>query len=327
VAVIVLVAMVLGGQRITTGETIAPTGDQIAFTIWPRAERGNLYVWDLGSNEIVQLTRGETIVWGSWSPDGKLMALILGKERDLYVLDVDTAEATKIDSIEDGVARASWSPDGQQIAYDGGGTVFVINRDGSAKRELVDGASFDWSPDGEKIVYVALDSSDENSTQRSIFIINADGSDPQKLIVVERNATAPKWSPDGSRILFKTDTLHDKWGGVIEQRLHIANADGGEIRDIDRTLRHRPVHWSPDGSQVLYENIDARSCRFRLESEETECGDLGSYPVWEPLGERFAFIDFDSQKVCVTRGLTREGCVLVPEQGVAYTLGWRPSSS
>ena len=95
-----------------------------------------------------------------------------------------------------------WSPDGRRLAFtrgQGGGSVYVVNADGSGERNLTRGPvrDFAWSPDGRKIAFDSV--RDGNS---EIYVVNADGSGQRRLT---RNAGArPRsaWSPDGRKIAF-----------------------------------------------------------------------------------------------------------------------------
>ena len=133
------------------------------------------------------------------------MLIIYGKNWDLYTLGINTGDTQKIDTFDKKIFEAVWSPDGQQIAYNAN-KITIADRDGNTalEYELVQGGSggFDWSPDGKQIVYVATDVTDTRSPP-SIYVINADGSSsPQLLLSFDGIEKAPKWSPDGSHILF-----------------------------------------------------------------------------------------------------------------------------
>jgi len=87
----------------------------------------------------------------------------------------------------DNGGNAHWSLRGDKIVYqttDGAGhrQVFVINPDGSGKRQLTNGTSNDgqpvWSRDGSAIFW----RSDQNGTAWAIYVMNADGSGRRKLI-------------------------------------------------------------------------------------------------------------------------------------------------
>lgn len=326
VLIIALAIFISFNRRMTTGKTIAQTGNQIALMIYPRGKLGgNLFVLDIETGEAVQLTQGEKTRNDScWSPDGERMALIYGKNRDLYALDVSTGDTKKIDNYDKEIYQVVWSPDGKQIAYETN-EITIADRDGNAALELVKGSGgFDWSRDGKKIVYVALDDPKDTLSHTSIHVIDADGSSsPQLLLSFDGLEKAPKWSPDGSHMLFKVETTHDQWGGALEEALYVANADGNDVTEIAVIARHIPVFWSPDGGQILFEDVDAQICRYYVEIGGVECNFPGFYPVWDSRGEQIAYADFDGQ-LCVSAGLTAGKCYDLPEEGTFYILGWRP---
>jgi Tol biopolymer transport system component len=87
----------------------------------------------------------------------------------------------------DNGGNADWSPRGDKIVYqtsDGAGhrQIFVVNPDGSGKKQLTNGKSNDgqpvWSRDGGSIFW----RSDQNGTAWAIYVMNADGSGQRKLI-------------------------------------------------------------------------------------------------------------------------------------------------
>ncbi len=79
-----------------------------------------------------------------------------------------------------------WSPKGDKIVYtaDAGGRlqVFSINADGTGKKQLTTGKGNDgqpvWSRDGSSILW----RSDQDGTHWAISVMNADGTNPRKII-------------------------------------------------------------------------------------------------------------------------------------------------
>ena len=63
------------------------------------------------------------------------------------------------------------------------------------------------SPDGSRVVYLrnGFDIM-KDRRQRSIWIVNADGSGHMKLTSRDVNESSPRWSPDGSRIAFTSSS-------------------------------------------------------------------------------------------------------------------------
>src|SRR5229473_1955443 len=59
------------------------------------------------------------------------------------------------------------------------------------------------SPDGKRIIYVRQFADIMNDRRHSnLWIINFDGSNQRALTTGNFNDTAPRWSPDGSQIIY-----------------------------------------------------------------------------------------------------------------------------
>ncbi len=86
----------------------------------------------------------------------------------------------------------SWSPDSTHIAYQSGGRIYTIARNGTGRRSVAAGLYPDWSPDGSSVAYVR------------------DGA----LRVASRVLTTgvigkPDWSPDAIELAFpRSDGIH-----------------------------------------------------------------------------------------------------------------------
>jgi Tol biopolymer transport system component len=81
-------------------------------------------------------------------------------------------------------AEPAWSPDGRKIAFrstrNGNRDIYVMNADGSGKRNLTRNAASDsrpsWSPDGRKIAFVS-----NRDGRLEAHVMNADGSGQRSL--------------------------------------------------------------------------------------------------------------------------------------------------
>src|SRR5437899_10421477 len=63
------------------------------------------------------------------------------------------------------------------------------------------------SPDGKKIVYVRRFADPMTDKRYSnLWIINADGTDHRPLTSGNRSDASPRWSPDGMRLAYLSDT-------------------------------------------------------------------------------------------------------------------------
>lgn len=126
----------------------------------------------------------------AFSPDGRQIVFSGGvpgtDNLGLLVTPADGTGSIRVLTRDNG-GNAQWSPRGDRVVYqgdDGAGhkQVFVINADGSGKKQLTSGKSNDgqpvWSRDGSAIYW----RSDQNGTAWAIFVMNADGSNPRKII-------------------------------------------------------------------------------------------------------------------------------------------------
>ncbi|HVE75545.1 MAG TPA: hypothetical protein VND22_02130, partial [Actinomycetota bacterium] len=98
----------------------------------------------------------------------------------------------------------AFSPDGEQIAFSRGGDIWVMRKDGSARRSLTSGPADDrdpsWSPDGSRIAF---------SRDRGIYTLGANGGTPAAVIapglLESTTYKQPAFSPDGQWIAFSSN--------------------------------------------------------------------------------------------------------------------------
>ena len=103
------------------------------------------------------------------------------------------------------------------------------------------------SPDGMRIVYVR-NSMDIMSDRRrtSLWIINYDGTDNRPLAAGEANYSSPRWSPDGTKLLYTANA-----DGSTQ--LYLRWMDTGQTAKLTNLQRSpRGIVWSPDGSQIAF---------------------------------------------------------------------------
>ncbi len=141
-----------------------------------------------------------------------------------YLFDMATKKAEPLTADGFEVASPAWSPDGQWIAFLGKEgkdaeryntwNVYVMETHaGAAPRAIThyDGvhasasrAQPEWSPDGKRLVY--LESTGAKSSaynMNRLAVIAVDGGGPKLLAdKLDRSVSAPRFTPDGSSILF-----------------------------------------------------------------------------------------------------------------------------
>ena len=207
---------VLPGDTFNAQPSWSPDGNKLVFAS-NKSGPGKVEIWvaNADGTDLVRLTTaiqvsadGQGPIFSSdidpaWSPDGSRIAFSSSRDgiadRELYVMNADGTNQTRLtdNTIDD--HRPTWSPDSQKIAFDanGGRGIVIINRDGTNPVNVTtDGFDPAWSPDGSRLAYLALDSANFFTSQ--IFIINTDGTNKFKVTNNDFGARAPSWAPASS---------------------------------------------------------------------------------------------------------------------------------
>ncbi|HVJ80615.1 MAG TPA: S9 family peptidase, partial [Planctomycetia bacterium] len=104
------------------------------------------------------------------------------------------------------------------------------------------------SPDGKHVAYVVANVlMEENKTASGIWIAAADGkSPPRRLTNSGKKDSHPRWSPDGTKILFQSNR-----SGASQ--LWVIDVGGGEARQLTTIATGaESAQWSPDGSKIAF---------------------------------------------------------------------------
>jgi hypothetical protein len=180
--------------------------------------------------------------------------------------------------------------------------------------------SVDVAPDGR----LAID------LLGGIWVLPHDGGDAQAIASGQRSAHRPRWSPDGSQLVFEANS-------AVNSELWLYSFDdGSSVRLGSDAFADRQPDWHPDGTRVIFSSArgatgfdlweaDIRSgltwSLTSLPGDETE-------PAWSANGEDLVYIrnvNGEWQLVLRERGHADE--VLVRSSQPIAAPGWRPDGS
>jgi Tol biopolymer transport system component len=265
-------------------------------------------------------------------------------QRDIFLTDLTRRITRNLTQDIFAESGASWSPDGQRIAFISnrdGGSLFTIDIGGNDLRRLIPPSNGTlmqalyqpiWSPDGTRIAYIA-----PYRNRWEIYLINADGSNRRRLTSHYASTYPPVWSPDGTRIAFVS--LRDGSEEIYVVRVDRRIALGTTIRNLSRhPARDYLPAWSPDGREIVFVSnrdpldqlfiVDTVSARLRrLTWEEADHYN----PVWSPDGRWIAanFIPRfpASSRIAVIDTLTGEWHTLAVGNTLYYGPAWSPDGT
>lgn len=179
---------------------------------------------------------------------------------DVYVANVDGSGRTCAACAACDEAEPTWSPDGTSIAYHaacgGNYNIWVVNLNTGKNVQLTDTPNMDerepsWSPTGSQIVYRASVTGADRNADGELWIIHADGTDPRPLGNSTIRGRSPRWSPDGTKVLFMSER-----GGRWQIYIY-AMSSGNTTRLTDCNTNCRWPCWSPDGRFVAYHSTES----------------------------------------------------------------------
>ena len=280
------------GEKSSASPKWSPDGRWLAFTSSRVGDKSQLFLISPAGGEAAVLTKSETGVSGfEWSPDGRSIAYAASdavskatKDRKDYLGDYDVVrrEYNHAHLWTVSVAEALKEPQaGRQRTQ---GKDFTV---GSAS----------WSPDGNKIAFSATINPDLiNGGTSDIYVLNLADDSIKKIVAQPGPDSSPRWSPDGKQILFSTYMGNPKYF-AHNNRLALVPAEGGPIRSLTDGFDENPgfVAWTNDG--IYFSALQKTAAHlFRLDpatSTITRITDpdnlmAGSFS-FTPDGKRVAF--------------------------------------
>jgi len=211
---------------------------------------------------------------------------------EIYVMDPDGANQTRLTNNPAFDTEASWSPDGTKIAFssdrDGNFEIYVMNADGSNVTRVTDNPASDgeprWSPDGTKFAFYSDRDGDVN-----IYTMDVNGANQTKLTDDPATDVDPAWSPDGGKIVFTSDRDGN-------QEIYVVGLDGTNLTNLTNLSgTDSNPNWSPDGNQIVFRRSGSSGGVYVMSAfggNPTRLTTSGTdqFPAWSPDGTKIAYL-------------------------------------
>ncbi len=212
-----------------------------SFTTW------SIHVVNADGSNLVRLTdtTGAADSEPAWSPEGERILFsrvhfTTSNQYDssLWLVNADGSDLHMV--VENGFA-GKWSPDGMRIIYSsdksGNQEIYTSNPDGTDEIQVTftdsDESYPTWSQDGTLIAFIASSgtwNSEASIPTFEIYVMNADGSNWRQLTDNDALDGNPRWSPDGTQLLFASDRADAEHFDI-----YVMNADGSDVRQVTHT--------------------------------------------------------------------------------------------
>jgi Tol biopolymer transport system component len=304
------------GSEVDPEASITPDGKVMAFIHWTT---GDLATRDVATGRIERLMAktgsweqsDEFAEWPLLSPDQKQLVYAWFEPKvDRYQFrSMPNQRGAKARTLVDGpqfdyFEPAGWSPDGKSVLStiwreDNTAQIGWISAETGAIRTL---KCLEWrnpkislSPDGRYVAYAAFSNND--STNRHLYLLAADGSSEAVLDDGPGTKQSPVWTPDGNHVVYVSDrtgsngfwTARVKDGKLAGAPQLVHRNTGNAIpRGFTRAGALYYVQQDTAGNEFWMATMDPTGATVRPDGARIRTGMIGS-PSWSPDGKSVAF--------------------------------------
>lgn len=146
-------------------------------------------------------------------------------------------------------------------------------------------------PVANKIAFVS-----NRDGNNEIYLMDADGTNPQRLTNDLQSDTEPSLSPDGTRVAFTRQV----GAGFLETDIFVVGVDGANLQRLTNSpQRESNPSWSPEGTKIAFTFNPGGSGTIEIFVMDADGSNLqqltdspseDSDPSWSPDGTKIAFM-------------------------------------
>ena len=257
------------------GPAISPDGNRIAFVHKKIGNKNNYVtnIWMMNADrgEPFQFTAGDRDGTPIWSPDGKSLAFIGGRQKgapQVYVIPADGGEARAVTELPEGsVYQLKWSSDSRTLAF-----CFRAQAE-----DMTESASKDRTESGgttpplvtEEIFY-RLDGDGYFGERRfKLFVVDLETNKHRMVYGKDSLGFLDyDWAPDGRRMVIATNRSKRAFHQPEKAELLILDVNTGKstpIPDLPKGPKSNPI-WSPNGRHIAYAGRDGKDGTYSTEN-------------------------------------------------------------
>lgn len=213
-----------------------------------------------------------------------------GGQPRVYLLQLETGQREVVGNFPGMTIAPRFSPDGQKVVMsllqdDGSTNIYTMDLRSRVTTRLTNSQAIDtsasYSPDGSKIVFAS-----DRGGRPQLYVMGADGSNPQRISFGDGSYSTPVWSPRGDLIAFTKQSQGQFSIGVMRP-------DGSGERILTSGFHNEGPTWAPNGRVLMFFRKAAGAGGPQLvtidltgrNERQIQTPNYGSDPAWSPLLE------------------------------------------